>query len=426
MGEDRTIRAKPAKRGFHADRVRYRRYLLLRGVYLVADIVVFLPIVLITVLSRWVSRPIDIGLGPLPTINSRYHKQCLERFGYQCETFVYHTWYFTEDFDVNFSKFCPRAFGPYVSFVFCLFRYKCIYTYFNGVPLGFTTLLARCEGCLFQLAGIKTVIMPFGADVHVLTRAKNKLMVNAYSRDYPGLRHSKARISGLVDMWTHWADHIISGCDWVDFMYFWDTLMLAHFAIDVDAFSIAETSVSLDKPCTPLRLIHAPNHRNLKGTSHIIQAVEELKGEGWEIELSVVEGVPNAQIFSLISTADVVVDQLLIGWYAMFALEGMALGKPVVCYIREDLRDFYIGAGLLDMNELPVIEASVHTIKDTLKHLAKLPRRDLRNAGLRSRAFVERRHSIDAVGKVFDQINRNLSLRPSPGAMKQATQVRME
>jgi hypothetical protein len=37
--------------------------------------------------------------------------------------------------------------------------------------------------------------------------------------------------------------------------------------------------------------------------------------------------------------ADLLVDQLLAGWYGGVAVEFMALGKPVVCYLREsDLR----------------------------------------------------------------------------------------
>ena len=129
--------------------------------------------------------------------------------------------------------------------------------------------------------------------------------------------------------------------------------------------------------------------------------------------MSVIEGVPNAQVPVLIQAADVVVDQLVLGWYAMFALEGMALGKPVVCHVRSDFHNLYIGAGLLERGELPLVDASIHTIKETLRHLASLPRRELHEIGLRSRAFVEKHHSIKAVGAEFDRINRELSLRPS-------------
>src|SRR5262249_37798948 len=162
--------------------------------------------------------------------------------------------------------------------------------------------------------------------------------IDGYSKDYPGFRHSRVRTEALTDVWTHGADHIISGCDWVDFMYFWDTLTLAHFAIDPDAVLLDTEDESLpDKPYKQLRILHASTHRNLKGTGEIVRAVEVLRAEGLPIELSVIEDVPNAEMPKHIKAADVVVDQLVIGWYAMFALESMAMRKPVVCYIRPDL-----------------------------------------------------------------------------------------
>ena len=400
----------PKKRGFYAGRVSYSKHLIVRGAYLVADIILLLPILVITAVSRLSSRSIDVGIGPQPTINSRYHKRCLELYGYSCETFVYHTWYFTADFDVNVGHYCPRAFGPYVSFAFCLFRYKCLYTYFDGGPLGFTTLLARCEPFLLTVAGIKTVVMPFGADIHVLSRSKNLLTVNGYAHDYPGFRHQRRRTAALIDVWTHGADHIISGCDWVDYMYYWDSLMLSHFAIDTDILKTEEDYRPLDEPCIPLRLIHAPNHRALKGTDHILKAVDDLCAEGVAIELAIAEGVPNETLLSMIQGADAVVDQLVLGWYAMFAIEGMALCKPVVCHIRPQYRELYVAAGLIDVDELPLVDSSIGTIKETLRRLASLTRRELRDIGIRSRSFVEKHHSLDAVGSMLDRINQQLGL----------------
>lgn len=404
------------RRGFYSGRVSYSKHLFIRGVYLAVDMILLVPLLAVTVLSRFVPRPIDIGVGPQPTINSRYHKRCIKRYGYSCETFVYNTWYFTTDFDVNIGRYCPRAFGPYVTYIFCLFRYKCIYTYFTGGPLGFTTLLARCEPFLLALAGIKTVVMPFGADVHVLTRSTNLEMIDAYARDYPGFRLQRKRTAALIDVWTGGADHIISGGDWVDCMYYWDSLMLSHFAIDIDSFKPAEDQEVLDGPCRPLRLVHAPNHRALKGTAHIVRAVDELRSEGLSVDLTIAEGVPNERMRSLIQAADVVVDQLVVGWYAMFALEGMALGKPVICHVRPQYRDLFVGAGLIAPAELPLIDATIFTIKDTLRRLASSPQRELRDIGQRSRAFVEKHHSFDSVGATFDAINRQIGLQPSPAS----------
>ena len=48
-----------------------------------------------------------------------------------------------------------------------------------------------------------------------------------------------------------------------------------------------------------------------------------------------IEGVPNAEARLRYAAADVVVDQLRIGWYGMFAIESMALAKPVVVHLDE-------------------------------------------------------------------------------------------
>ena len=44
----------------------------------------------------------------------------------------------------------------------------------------------------------------------------------------------------------------------------------------------------------------------------------------------------NEEVIKLIQRADLVIDQLVIGWYAMFAIEAMSLGKPVICNLRSD------------------------------------------------------------------------------------------
>ncbi len=67
------------------------------------------------------------------------------------------------------------------------------------------------------------------------------------------------------------------------------------------------------------------------------------------------ERVPNEKIRALMATVDIIADQLIIGWYAMFALEGMAMEKPVLCYLRDDLEKLYEATGLIQIDELPIV-----------------------------------------------------------------------
>jgi hypothetical protein len=111
------------------------------------------------------------------------------------------------------------------------------------------------------------------------------------------------------------------------------------------------------------------------------------------------------------AAADIVVDQLIVGWYAMFAIEAMAMEKPVLCYLRQDLMELFVTSGLVAADEIPILNCSPLTIKETLRSLV-LNRDELPDIGKRSRAYVMKHHSIQVVGKVFDEINRSIGLKP--------------
>ncbi len=53
-----------------------------------------------------------------------------------------------------------------------------------------------------------------------------------------------------------------------------------------------------------------------------------------------IENLTHEEALNEYSKIDVLVDQLLAGWYGGLAVEVMSLGKPVVAYIREEDLDF--------------------------------------------------------------------------------------
>jgi len=133
---------------------------------------------------------------------------------------------------------------------------------------------------------------------------------------------------------------------------------------------------------------HSPTNRSIKGTRYILNAVERLKDKYKNVELMLVEGVPHSKVKELYAQADLAIDQLLVGWYGGFAVEMMALGKPVVCYIREeDLK--FIPSQMKD--DLPIVNANPNTIYEVLSRLVE-QRDQVHLIGERSRAYVERWH----------------------------------
>lgn len=141
-------------------------------------------------------------------------------------------------------------------------------------------------------------------------------------------------------------------------------------------------------PAAPL-VVHAPSNRKVKGTDYLLAAVERLKAEGVAFRFQLVEGLANAEARRLYATADLAVDQLLAGFYGAFAVELMALGKPVICQLQPlDLRRLPEAM----RRDLPLVHADPDSIYATLRAWLTDRKAELRPLGERSRAFVESWH----------------------------------
>ena len=97
----------------------------------------------------------------------------------------------------------------------------------------------------------------------------------------------------------------------------------------------------------------------------------------------------------------------------MFAIEAMALSKPVICNYRTDLEKLYRVAGLYGADEeIPLINSCPLTIKDTLRNLYA-QRDSLGSYGQKGRAYVLKHHSIDAIASIFGPIAEQVIGKPS-------------
>lgn len=142
-----------------------------------------------------------------------------------------------------------------------------------------------------------------------------------------------------------------------------------------------------------LVVLHAPTDREVKGTEHVIAAVERLRARGVKITLDLVEGVTRDEVGRRLDRAGVVVDQLHIGWYGGLAVEAMAHGRPVLAAIREDEpADNPFG------DELPIVRTGPERLEHDLASLAS-ERERLQALGRASREFVLRRHDPTVVAR---------------------------
>jgi glycosyltransferase involved in cell wall biosynthesis len=141
-------------------------------------------------------------------------------------------------------------------------------------------------------------------------------------------------------------------------------------------------------------VVHAPTWRGGKGTRYVLDAVDRLRAEGLDFDFQLVEGLRHDEARRLYERADLAIDQLLAGWYGGFALEMMALGKPVVAYLREGDLGFVAEEQRAD---LPVVSANPATVTDVLRDLLARGKGGLARLGERSRGYAERWHDSRAI-----------------------------
>jgi len=133
-------------------------------------------------------------------------------------------------------------------------------------------------------------------------------------------------------------------------------------------------------------VLHAPSSRSRKGTEHVVAACKEL-----DVELEIVEGLDHREAFERYRNADVIVDQLNAGWYGVFAIEAMALGKPVVTFLHDEaVRKTEEAFGV----DVPIVNATADTLAGALRPLVESAE-ERRRVGRASRAYVEEVHDLE-------------------------------
>jgi glycosyltransferase involved in cell wall biosynthesis len=265
-------------------------------------------------------------------------------------------------------------------------------------PPGGYGFLSGLDLPYLKAAGIRIVYRFTGYDLRQPTLERS---LNPYS---PLLHGYEANID--EDSQRHYLGHLRQ---WVDAFVVQDPEMHAYLpeaeviprGIDLERFPY----VGVEPVARPL-IVHAPSSRVIKGTEGVLAAVEALRNRGLDFDFKLIERMSHAEATEWYRRADVIVDGMRIGWYAVLGVEGMALGKPVVTYIRPGLED---GIG----RPLPLVSANLDTLADRLEELIRDPQRRV-EIGRRSRAFAEEVHDVGAVAEALERLYERVLAEPRP------------
>ena len=139
-------------------------------------------------------------------------------------------------------------------------------------------------------------------------------------------------------------------------------------------------------------IVHAPSAEVAKGTAWVRTAVDTLNADGAGIELKVLHGAPHEQVLDAMSSADLVLDQFVVGdAYGLVAVEGMGTGVPVVAWLTDAARRVL-------PDDLPIVCSDGPSLTEQLREL--LADRDRRaSLGQQGVSFVQAHHDADAFAR---------------------------
>ena len=370
------------------------------------------------------SRPRTMW-GVTPILTLPLLAECDRLLGFRSESLVFTVYHTTSSFDINLkalSGFVYRSFPRWIGkfhgaiLRLALIRYDVFHSFCDRglLPASGGLQIEPAEMEAIRRHGRRLYAYTYGADVRTreatLALGRYNLCVECPepgrfctcddkkgARNIDAIRQHATALVSMGDMLT----------------YARDARNMHYWPIDTEKFPETGTDWS---PGRTLRVGHAPNHAHFKGTQFLADAIERLKAQGYAIELVSVSGVANAEVIALFKSCDVVGDQFIAGFHGYTALEAMALGKPVLCYLRDP-------EAAIDPANCPIMNCSPDTIGDVLRRCLDGDF-DLAELGRRSRSYIEHYYSLEAVairlGKLYletatfpDRINRMICRRVS-------------
>lgn len=360
-------------------------------------------------------RRLSVWTGA-PIITVAKNCRAERRIGFRSLSVVRTTYYITNEFDWVLDRLAGgnRALTfalEYVAFLVICLSARQVHAYFDGGILAprMRRQFNPLELSAYRLLGVKLFVWTYGADVRT-REATCRLGEPNCCTDCTQVGSACICDDAAGQLNFERVKLVATACfsmgDMIEYTprssngaFFWP------IDLDADLGRRYQPSFPDETSTAPLRVVHAPNHREFKGSKYLEAAVSALRAEGAEIELVLVERVSNDEALRIYRSADVIFDQCLIGFHGYFALEAMALGKPVMCFIRKP------NEYLLRPEECPIINTHRDTVTEDLRKLIGR-RSHLRKLGEQGRRYVEQYYSPDAFASRLRTAYMDLGVMP--------------
>jgi len=147
-----------------------------------------------------------------------------------------------------------------------------------------------------------------------------------------------------------------------------------------------------------LIILHVPSIPKMKGTIEVDRIFKILAKKYPQHEFKILGNIPHQELIKEMSLADIIIDQLLMGWYGGQAVEAMALGKTVMSFINPTYLEL-VPFG----REIPIFNTNFWNFKNDLEILINSP--DLcQKLSEEGRKFVRKYHAAEKIADQYLEI----------------------
>jgi len=296
---------------------------------------------------------------------------------------------FNKDFRGFKNDFYINPFGLlglcrlFYFFIKALFIYDVFY-FFWGVSLLNYWRFHQIDLPILNWFG-KIVVVHFrGTDVVNIAYYENLSAPFSNIEPNTNIPYSRPDQLKKIKIWDRYADFILVSTP--DLLFVSNRALLFPQVIDLSFWRSEDVLRLSDK--RPIQIVHAPTRRSTKGTEYVLLAIEALRLEGYSLELQLIEKLPYDQMKISLENCDIGIDQLLIGWYGKISVELMALGKPVICNINCEYKEY--------RPDLPIIHADPNNLTEVLRDLINDPIRRSK-VGQLSKEYIARHHDVELI-----------------------------
>lgn len=247
--------------------------------------------------------------------------------------------------------------------------------------------LRKIEPPLLKILAKKIFVYGYGADCKILSdiRKMGFKYNNAMDRTEKTESQPEKIIRENVERAQKYADVLIAGGDLI---HLGKKAIFLPIPADLSLWSFRPP-----KNHKKIVLLHSTNHRNQKGTRFILKIVDKLKKQ-LPIKLALLERKTLKECQQLYPLGDIFITDVIYGWHGYTAIEGMAIGRPVMSYLRPDIIKFH---SYYAKGRIPVISATPDNLAREIERLVK--NKKLREElGQKGREYALKFHSLEFVG----------------------------